>query len=114
MTAPKAILSMFITTLSVAEQGAGAFRLFFISFILLGFWIVVLTLMQSLGRATKASVLVILRQIVLYIPAAIIMPHVAGLGVHGIFTAPVITDMIVLIVAIRMAVSEFKRMDGKP
>lgn len=42
------------------------------------------------------------------------MPHVAGLGVHGIFTAPVITDMIVLIVAIRMAVSEFKRMDGKP
>lgn len=74
----------------------------------------VLTLMQSLGRATKASVLVILRQIVLYIPAAIIMPHVAGLGVHGIFTAPVITDMIVLIVAIRMAVSEFKRMDGKP
>lgn len=38
-----------------------------------------LTLMQSLGRASKASVLVLLRQIVIYIPAAMIMPHVAGI-----------------------------------
>lgn len=109
--APKAILSMFIITPSVVEQGAGDFRLFFISYIILGFWIVILTLMQSLGRASKASVLVILRQIALYIPAAIIMPHVAGLGVHGVFTAPLITDVIVLIVVIWMMCSEFKRMD---
>lgn len=102
---------MFITTPSVVEQGAGDFCLFFISYIVLGFWIVILTLMQSLGRASKASVLVILRQIAIYIPAAIIMPHVAGLGVHGVFTAPLITDVIVLAVAVWMIVSEFKRMD---
>lgn len=58
MLVPKKILSMFITTSSVVELGVGDFRLFFLSYVLLGIWIVVLTLMQSLGRATKASVLV--------------------------------------------------------
>ncbi|MDD3253876.1 MAG: MATE family efflux transporter, partial [Lachnospiraceae bacterium] len=111
MLAPKAILSMFITTPEVVEQGAADFRLFFLSFIVLGFWIVILTLMQSLGRASKASILVLLRQIVLYIPAAMIMPHIANLGVHGVFYAPLITDAIVLLVAIYMLYGEFKRMD---
>ncbi len=109
--APKAMLSLFITEPEIVAQGANDFRVFFISYIVLGFWVVILTLMQSLGRASKASVLVLLRQIVIYIPAAFIMPHVAGLGVHGVFCAPLITDAIVLIVVIWMMCSEFKRMD---
>lgn len=109
--APKAMLSLFITEPEIVAQGANDFRVFFISYIVLGFWVVILTLMQSLGRASKASVLVLLRQIVIYIPAAFIMPHVAGLGVHGVFCAPLITDTVVLIVVIWMMCSEFKRMD---
>lgn len=112
MLVPKKILSMFITTSSVVELGVGDFRLFFLSYVLLGIWIVVLTLMQSLGRATKASVLVILRQIAIYIPAAIIMPHIAGFGVHGVFAAPLITDVTVFIVAVGMMINEFKQMDA--
>lgn len=112
MLVPNTILSMFITTPSVVELGVGDFRLFFLSYILLGVWIVVLTLMQSLGRATKASVLVILRQIAIYIPAAIIMPYIAGFGVHGVFAAPFITDVIVFIVAVGMLINEFRRMDA--
>ena len=111
MLVPKTILSMFITTPSVVELGVGDFRLFIMSYILLGVWIVVLTLMQSLGRATKASVLVILRQIAIYIPAAIIMPYIAGFGVHGVFSAPLITDVTVFIVAVSMMLTEFRRMD---
>lgn len=61
MFAPKAMLSLFITEPEIVAQGAGDFRLFFISYIVLGFWVVILTLMQSLGRASKASVLVLLR-----------------------------------------------------
>ena len=112
MLVPKKILSMFITTSSVVELGVGDFRLFFLSYVLLGVWIVVLTLMQSLGRATKASVLVILRQIAIYIPSAIIMPHIAGFGVHGVFAAPLITDVTVFIVAVGMMINEFKQMDA--
>lgn len=112
MLAPKVILSLFITTPEVVAQGAADFRLFFVSYIVLGFWIVVLTLMQSLGRASKASVLVLLRQIVLYIPAAMLLPHIAGLGIHGIFAAPLATDAVVLLVTVGMLTSEYRKMDG--
>lgn len=111
MIAPKTMLSLFITEPEIVAQGAGCFRLFFISYIVLGFWVVILTLMQVLGRASKASVLVLLRQIIIYIPAAFIMPHVAGLGVNGVFCAPLITDAVVLIVVIWMMCSEFRNMD---
>lgn len=111
MLAPEAMLSLFIKESEIVAQGANDFRVFFLSYIVLGFWVVILTLMQSLGRASKASVLVLLRQIVIYIPATFIMPHIAGLGVHGVFCAPLITDAIVLIVVIWMMCSEFKRMD---
>ncbi len=111
MIAPKAMLSMFITTPSVVEQGASDFRLFFISYILMGIWIIALTLMQSLGRAAKAGILVVLRQIAVYIPAAMLMPYVAGLGVHGVFWAPLITDVLGIVVAILMMRSEFKKMN---
>ena len=111
MLVPNTILSMFITTPSVVELGVGDFRLFFLSYILLGVWIVVLTLMQSLGRATKASVLVILRQIAIYIPAAIIMPYIAGFGVYSVFAISLIIDMTVFIVVDGMMLTEFRRMD---
>lgn len=111
MAAPKAILSMFITTPSAVEEGAADFRLFFLSFIVLGFWIVILTLMQALGRASKASALVLLRQVVIYIPAALLLPRIAGLGVHGVFCAPLVTDAFVLIIAVCMLISEFKKIN---
>lgn len=111
MLAPKEMLSLFITDSNIIAQGAADFRIFFISYIVLGFWVITLTMMQALGRASKASLLVILRQIAIYIPVAVIMPHINNLGVHGIFTAPLVTDAIVIIVVIAMMLSEFIKMD---
>ena len=67
-----------------------------------------ITLMQSLGKASKASVLVMLRQIVLFIPLAIIVPMIGGLGVTGVFVAPALTDLVVVVLAIFMVASVFK------
>lgn len=66
--------------------------------------------MQSLGKASKASVLVMLRQIVLFIPLAFIVPMIGGLGVTGVFLAPALTDLIVVILAIFMVASIFRNM----
>lgn len=111
MIAPKAMLSLFITDPRIIAEGASDFRIFFISYIVLGFWVVVLTMMQALGRASKASLLVILRQIAIYIPLAVIIPRINNMGVHGIFVAPLITDAIVFVVVIAMLCSEFIKMD---
>ena len=108
--APSTLLSWFIKDAGLVSQGVAPFRILFSTYILLGFLIMAITLLQSLGKASRASVLVMLRQIVLFIPLAIIMPMVGGLGVTGVFIAPALTDLIVVIMAIFMVASEFKNM----
>lgn len=106
--APKTLLSWFIKDANLVSQGVAPFRILFSTYILLGFLIMAITLMQSLGKASKASVLVMLRQIVLFIPLAIIMPMIGGLGVTGVFVAPALTDLIVVIMAVFMVASVFR------
>lgn len=106
--APATLLSWFIKDASLVSQGVTPFRILFSTYILLGFLIMAITLMQSLGKASKASVLVMLRQIVLFIPLAIVMPMIGGLGVTGVFVAPALTDLVVVVLAIFMVASVFK------
>ena len=80
-------------------------------YIVFGFMITTITLLQSLGKASKASVLVLLRQLVLFIPITILLPKV--MGINGVFLAPVVTDLIVAILAVIMMISEFRKMPHK-
>ena len=106
--APATLLSWFIKDADLVSQGVTPFRILFSTYILLGFLIMAITLMQSLGKASKASVLVMLRQIILFIPLAIIMPMIGGLGATGVFVAPALTDLVVVVLAIFMVASVFK------
>lgn len=108
--APATLLSWFIKDANLVSQGVAPFRILFSTYILLGFLIMAITLMQSLGKASKASVLVMLRQIVLFIPLAIIVPMIGGLGVTGVFMAPALTDLVVVIMAIFMVASVFRNL----
>lgn len=108
--APRTILSWFIKDSSLVNQGVSDLRILFSTYVLLGFLIMSITLMQSLGKASKASVLVMLRRIVLFISLAFIMPMVGGLGVTGAFLAPALTDLIVVFMVIFMVASVFRNM----
>ena len=107
---PKTVLSWFITDQTIVAQGAGSFRIMFSTYIVLGFLITVITLFQSLGKASKASVLVVLRQIALFIPLAFFLPNIGGLGIQGVFLAPALTDGLIFILALCLVVSEFRNL----
>lgn len=49
-----------------------------------------------------------MRQIILFVPLAIILPKIGGLGINGVFLAPAVTDLIVLVLAIVMLAGEFR------
>jgi len=106
--APKTILSWFITDSAIVNQGISDFRIMFSTYIILGFLITVITLFQALGKASKASILVVLRQIALFIPMAIILPKIGNLGIHGVFLAPALTDGIIFIISIFLIIAEFR------
>lgn len=105
------VLSWFIKDTGIVDMGAADFRILFSTYIVLGFMLMVITLMQSLGKASKASVLVLLRQIILFIPLTFILPNIGGLGIHGVFLAPALTDVAVTIMAAIILIFEFRRLD---
>ncbi len=110
MVFPEAMLSMFITKASIAQLGIGSLRLYFSSYILLGFMILSITLFQSFGKGGIAAILTLFRQVIFFIPLALVLPGIGGLGIHGVFLAPVIADIGVLVLSSFLIVCEFAKM----
>ena len=107
---PDKVLSMFITTPGVAASGATNFRIMFSTYILQGSFLIAVTLFQSLGKASKATWLVLFRQIILFIPLCVVLPMVGGMGIRGVWLAIALTDAILVVITIAMMLSEFRKM----
>lgn len=107
---PDKILSMFITTPGVAASGATNFRIMFSTYIFQGSFMIAVTLFQSLGKAKKATWLVLFRQIILFIPLCVLLPKVGGMGIRGVWLAIALTDAILVVITISMMISEFHKM----
>lgn len=69
-----------------------------------------LTLFQSLGKANKATWLVLFRQIILFIPLCVLLPMIGGLGIRGVWLAIALTDAVLVVITIAMMASEFRKM----
>ena len=107
---PDKILSMFLTTPGIAELGATNFRIMFSTYILQGSFLIAVTLFQSLGKANRATWLVLFRQIILFIPLCVLLPMVGGMGIRGVWLAIALTDAILVVITIAMMLSEFRKM----
>lgn len=106
---PANVLSLFITTPGVAASGATNFRIMFSTYILQGSFLIAVTLFQSLGKANKATRLVLFRQIILFIPLAVILPMIGGMGIRGVWLAIALTDAILVVITISMMLAEFRK-----
>ena len=106
---PANVLSLFITTPGVAASGATNFRIMFSTYILQGSFLSAVTLFQSLGKANKATWLVLFRQIILFIPLAVILPMIGGMGIRGVWLAIALTDAILVVITISMMLAEFRK-----
>ncbi|NSB12319.1 MATE family efflux transporter [Clostridium beijerinckii] len=104
---PREILSLFIKDASIVSEGINYFRLMYSIFPILGFWIMSVTLFQSLGKGKNASILVISRQIALIVPLIILLPML--MGIKGVWAAVPVTDGIVFILTVIMVIVEYKK-----
>ena len=70
-----------------------------------------ITLFQSIGQGGKAALLTLLRQVAFFIPLILIVPRIlpADIAVQGVFLAPVITDLLVLPLALYMVLGAFRK-----
>lgn len=102
------ILSLFGVEADIIAHGIGNFRLFYSVFVLYGVMVMSITFFQSIGNGKKAGIIVMLRQLFLFVPAMILLPMMFGVKAVW-FTQPLV-DFIMIVVGIFMMISELNKM----
>ena len=99
LASPESVLSLFIKdNPALVAAGKTNATLAFLIFPLMPIMILNITLFQALGKAKPAGFLAISRQLVLFVPAVLILPHF--LGVRGVWAAGLFVDGLLVIISI--------------
>ncbi len=80
--------------------GVPAFRAIYSIFIVYGLMIMLITFFQAIGDAKSAGILVMMRQIILFIPVVIFLPRM--FGISGLWWSLPLVDGIVIVTGIIM------------
>ncbi|WDV46507.1 MATE family efflux transporter [Clostridiaceae bacterium M8S5] len=105
MILPKFILSWFITDEGLIAMGASKFRMYLCVFLLYGFMITSITLFQALGKGGKAAIIVVGRQILFFVPIALLLPRF--IGEIGVWLSLPVSDLLTIILAVIFTITEF-------
>lgn len=104
---PKTIILMFNNEPEVVELGTKAIRIWFICLPLLGAQIMSANYFQCIGKIKIASVLNLLRQVIVLIPMILILSSLIGLD--GIFIAVPIADLTAFLITIFFFVKSIRK-----
>lgn len=101
------LLSLFGLSNTALINGILYFRIFYSVFLGYGIMIMTLTFFQAIGDAKSAGNLVIMRQIVIFVPAMIILPMF--LGLNAIWLTPPIIDIFIIVISIFLYIKAIKK-----
>lgn len=110
MLKPRVVLSWFINDKTIIENGYNFFTLMFLTFPVSGLIVMSMTFFQSIGKGGKSALITILKQVILFMPIAIILTKV--IGVKGTWLASSVTDAIVFVLSFVLLAIEFKKLYG--
>ena len=104
---PGQILQLFGVEASLIAQGVGYFRLFYMSFVLYGVMVMAVTFFQAIGDGKKASLIVLGRQLVGFVPLALLLPQ--WLGVAGVWLAQPLVDTVIILLGVWLMIKEIHK-----
>ena len=105
------LLSLFSVRHEIIEAGVKNFKMFYSTFILYGIMIMTLTFFQSIGDGKKAGIIVLLRQLVLFVPAILLLPQL--FGVSAVWWAEPIVDFTMIIAGLFLMLNEMRKIEKK-
>ena len=103
------LLSLFSVRHEIIEAGVKNFKMFYSTFILYGIMIMTLTFFQSIGDGKKAGIIVLLRQLVLFVPAILLLPKL--FGASAVWWAEPIVDFTMIIAGLFLMLNEMRKME---
>lgn len=111
MLFPRQILHMFGVENDILTAGIPHFRMLYSIFIVYGFMIISVVFFQSIGDAKKAGILVIFRQLVVFVPSIIILPR--AFGIDAVWYTQPLVDFIMTAISVVLIVLTVKRFPQK-
>ncbi len=109
---PRLISSAFTTSDELIGMASRGMRLNLLMFPLVGFQVVTSSFFQSIGRAKISIILSLTRQVLLLIPALLILPHFFGL--NGVWLSATVADFtatLLTLLVLRWQVDKIKTME---
>ncbi len=106
---PTAILGLMLPDAVFTSQDIFNFRIMMSPGFMFSFFFMGIILYQSIGNARVAGIVMVLREVVCFIPFVIILPMYWG--ITGIYATPVIQNIIVLSIASYLVYNTFKKWD---
>ena len=104
------ILSAFGVDKAIISEGVNNFRLFYAVFVLYGIMVMIITLFQAVGDGKKAAMIVLFRQLILFVPLIIILPMLFGL--KAVWLTQPLVDLGTILASIVMMVSVLKNLEN--
>lgn len=105
---PHYILKIFNVSDEIILNGIGNFRLFYSVFILYGIMVMTITFFQSIGDGKKAGIIVIFRQLILFVPCILIFPRY--FGITAVWLTQPLVDFIMILIGVSMQRKTIKNM----
>ena len=103
------LLSLFSVRHEIIEAGVKNFKMFYSTFILYGIMIMTLTFFQSIGDGKKAGIIVLLRQLVLFVPAILLLPQL--FGASAVWWAEPLVDFTMIIAGLFLMLNIMRKME---
>ena len=91
---PGVFIRLFNSDAALLENGIPALRLYFFGFFMMSLQFCGQCVFTGLGKAKFAIFFSLLRKAIIVVPLTLILPHIAGLGVDGVFLAEPISNFI--------------------
>ncbi len=104
------ILSAFGVEKNIIMQGLLHFRVFYSVFVLYGIMVMSITFFQAIGDGKKAGIIVMFRQLILFVPAMLILPKF--FGIHAVWFTQPLVDFTMISVGICMMCREMKKINS--
>lgn len=102
------VISLFGVEAAIIEQGLGHFRIFYSIFVLYGIMVMSITFFQAIGNGKKAGIIVMFRQLILFVPAMFILPKF--LGLDAVWFTQALVDFIMITTGVLMMIKELSKM----
>lgn len=91
---PQAFIRIFTSDSALVAAAVPGLHIYFFAFVFQSFQTVAQNTFKALGKKRRAIFFSLFRKVILVVPLTLLLPHIAGLGVRGVYMAEPVSNVV--------------------